>query len=88
MPETPTPRTEAMMENANLNPVEAKLPLKFNGLAPAEFIKRAYGLDELGGPGRFDMRDPVQEELRRIKGWIQMAEYDALESRREVPDAH
>lgn len=68
--------------DANLNPVEAKLPLTFNGLKPAEFIKRAYGLGAaLDGPGRFDMNDPVQKELRLIRDWITMAEHDALEAR-------
>lgn len=75
--------SEQSNSDANLNPVEAKLPLKFNGIEPAEFIKRAYGLGrKLDGPGRFDMKDPVQQELRRIRDWITMAEHDALESRR------
>jgi hypothetical protein len=44
-----------MTTDANLNPVEARLPLRFNGLEPVEFIKRAYGLGaDLSGPGRFD----------------------------------
>jgi hypothetical protein len=76
------------MADANLNPVEAKLPLTFNGIKPAEYIKRAYGLGgDLNGPGRFDMRDPVQQELRRIRDWITMAEHDALEARKVGSDA-
>lgn len=67
----------------NLNPVEAKLPLRFNGMEPAAFIKCAYGLGEkLDGPGRYDRKDPVQQELRRIRDWITMAEHDALDARK------
>ncbi len=71
------------MSDDNLNPTEAKTPLRINGIKAAEFIKRAYGLGaNLNGEGRFDMDDPVQAELRNVKGWIQMAEHDALESRK------
>jgi hypothetical protein len=67
----------------NLNPAEAKLPLRINGIKAAEFIKRAYGLGgDLGGAGRYDQSDPVQTELRHIKGWIEMAERDALDARK------
>jgi hypothetical protein len=72
----------------NLNPVEASLPLRINGIKAAEFIKRAYGLGgDLNGAGRFDMNDPVQTELRHVKGWIEMAERDALDARKEKPSA-
>jgi hypothetical protein len=72
----------------NLNPVEASLPLRINGIKAAEFIKRAYGLGpDLNGPGRFDMSDPVQTELRHVKGWIEQAERDALDARKTTPDA-
>lgn len=71
------------MSDENLNPKEAALPLRINGVRAAEFIKRAYGLGvDLNGVGRFDMDDPVQQELRNIKGWIQMAERDALDARK------
>lgn len=69
--------------DANLNPVEAALPLRINGMKASTFIKRAYGLGgDLNGPGRYELGDPVQTELRHIKGWIEMAERDALDARR------
>jgi hypothetical protein len=59
--------------------------LRINGVHAAKFAKRAYGLgDALNGPGRFDMKDPTQAKLRRVRDWIRMAERDALESRREL----
>lgn len=59
-------------------------PLKINGVKPAHLIKCAYDLGvDLSGPGRYDQRDPVQQQLRRIKDWITMAEHDALDSRKE-----
>lgn len=65
----------------NLNPTEARTPLRINGVKAAEFIKRAYGLgDNLNGDGRYDLKDPVQTELRAIKGWIEMAERDARDA--------
>jgi hypothetical protein len=70
-------------QDDNLNPAEASLPLRINGIKAAEFIKRAYGLGaDLNGEGRFDMSDPVQTELRHVKGWIEQAERDALEARK------
>lgn len=69
-------------KDQNLNPVEGVLPLRINDMKAAEFVKRAYGLgSDLNGAGRFDMKDPVQRELRHIKGWIEMAERDALDAR-------
>jgi len=66
----------------NLNPAEGKTPLRINGIKAVEFIKRAYGLaGDLSGAGRYDQSDPVQTELRHIKGWIEMAERDALDAR-------
>lgn len=57
--------------------------LEINGTPAARFIKEAYDLGEdLNGPGRFDMNDPVQKELRQIRDWINMAEKDALDSRK------
>ena len=56
--------------------------LMINGENPASFIKKAYGFGvDLSGPGRYDVNDPVQTELRRIRDWITMAEHDALEAR-------
>jgi hypothetical protein len=56
--------------------------LRINGVHAARFAKRAYDLgDDLKGPGRFDMKDPTQAKLRRVRDWIQMAERDALDSR-------
>lgn len=70
------------MSDDNLNPGEGKTPLRINGMKAAEFIKRAYGLgDELSGVGRYELNDPVQQELRHIKGWIEMAERDSLDAR-------
>jgi len=67
----------------NLNPKEGHLPLRINGMKASTFIKRAYGLGgDLNGPGRYEQDDPVQTELRHIKGWIQMAERDALDARK------
>lgn len=71
----------ASRKDDNLNPVEAKTPLRINGVEAAEFIKRAYGLGgDLTGPGRADFSDPVQTELRHIKGWIEMAERDVRDA--------
>jgi hypothetical protein len=57
--------------------------LRINGEDPASFIKKAYGLGgDLSGPGRFDMDDSVQKELRRIRDYITMAEHDALDARK------
>jgi hypothetical protein len=62
---------------------EAKQPLTINGMRAVDFIRRAYDLGtDLNGPGRYDHHDPIQSELRNIKGWIEMAEHDALQSRR------
>jgi hypothetical protein len=59
--------------------------LEINNVPASKFIKEAFDLnDDLSGPGRFDMHDPIQTELRHIKGWITMAENDALESRKEI----
>ena len=53
--------------------------LRINGIHAAKFAKRAYGLgDDLDGPGRFDMKDPTQAKLRRVRDWISMAENDAI----------
>lgn len=63
--------------------------LEINGVPAAKFIKEAYGLGEkLDGPGRYDLNDPVQKELRTIRGLITMAESDALQARRKgsVPE--
>lgn len=74
--------TKQVEKDANLNPAEAVQPLRINGIKAVKFIKRAYGLGGDGeGTGRYDMSDPVQTELRHIKGWIQMAERDALDAR-------
>lgn len=62
---------------------EAKRPLQINGIKAVDFIRRAYDLgDDCNGPGRFDLNDPVQTELRHIEGWIKMAQSDALDGRR------
>jgi hypothetical protein len=67
----------------NLNPSEGRLPLRINGMKASAFIKRAYGLGgDLNGAGRYELDDPVQTELRHIKGWIEMAERDALDARK------
>jgi hypothetical protein len=58
--------------------------LEINGVPAAKFIKEAYGLGEdLSGPGRYDLQDPTQTELRQIRDWISMAEHDALQARSE-----
>jgi hypothetical protein len=78
-----TETTTKRRKDDNLNPTEARCPLRINGIKAAEFIKRAYGLGgDLNGAGRFDLNDPVQTELRHIKGWIEMAERDALDARK------
>lgn len=60
--------------------------LTINGEPAATFIKNAYDLyDDLSGHGRYDLDDPIQTELRHIKGWIQMAERDALQARTVRP---
>lgn len=60
--------------------------LTINGVPAARFIKEAYDLgNDLSGPGRFDLSDPVQSALRNVKGWITMAEHDALAGRSSVP---
>ena len=62
---------------------EAERPLRINGLRAVDFIRRAYDLgNDCNGPGRYDLDDPVQTELRHIQGWIQMAQTDALDARR------
>lgn len=48
-----------------------------NGVEAVRFIKMAYGLLPEQTP-RFDLSDPTQTALRRIKDWITMAEADAL----------
>jgi hypothetical protein len=66
---------------------EATQPLTINGMRAVDFIRRAYDLGtDLNGPGRYDMHDPIQAELRHIKGWIEMAEHDALEARKQPAD--
>lgn len=56
--------------------------LSINGVPAAKFIKEAYRFDSDEYPfGCYDHSDPVQVQLRHIKGWIQMAEHDALEAR-------
>jgi hypothetical protein len=60
--------------------------LVINGVGAITFIKRAYDLgDDLTGPGRYDLSDPIQQQLRHIKKWIEMAERDALKSRDADP---
>lgn len=62
--------------------------LRINGIHAARFAKRAYDLgDDLRGPGRFDLSDPTQAKLRRVRDWIRMAEQDALDSRKEKASA-
>jgi len=57
--------------------------LRINGVPAATYAKRAYGLgDDLAGPGNYDLMDPTQARLRRVRDWISMAEQDALASRR------
>lgn len=69
----------------NLTQRESRTPLTINGVPAAEFIKRAYGLGaDCNGDGRYDHGDPVQTELRHIKGWIEMAQRDALDARSEA----
>ncbi|MGD0386770.1 MAG: hypothetical protein ABSB73_11630 [Solirubrobacteraceae bacterium] len=59
------------------------MPLLINGVPAARFIKRAYDLgDDCNGPGRYDLDDPTQKDLRMVRDWITMAEHDALDSRR------
>ena len=73
----------ALRQPDDLLVTEAMLPLTINGMRAPDFIKRAYGLGaDCNGPGRFDIHDPVQAELRRIGDWIAMAEKDALDARR------
>jgi hypothetical protein len=71
-------------------------PLAINGVPAADFIKRAFDLgSSLNGPGRFELDDPIQTNLRHVKAWIEQAERDALDFRKansspskvEVPDA-
>jgi hypothetical protein len=58
--------------------------LEINGIPAVDFIKQAYDLDKPGFNGRYDQKDPIQAGLNRIKGWITMAEHDAItESRRK-----
>jgi hypothetical protein len=75
---------------------ERTTPLTINGVPAADFIKRAYDLgSNLNGPGRFEVDDPIQTNLRHIKGWVEQAERDALDFRKanalpskvEAPDA-
>lgn len=62
---------------------EIETPLHINGVKAVDFIRRAYDLgNDCNGPGRFDLSDPIQTELRHIQGWIQMAQADALDARR------
>lgn len=73
-------RIAAAVEAFRCNPTDE---LRINGIPAAKFAKRAYDLgDDLKGPGRFDMSDPVQAKLRRVRDWIRMAEQDALDSRK------
>lgn len=61
---------------------EIELPLKINDVEACHFIKHAYGLLP-GDTPKFDLKDEVQTALRRIHGWIDMAQHDALyESRK------
>lgn len=67
-----------------MTPSNSNEKLEINGVPAATFIKRAYDLgDDLNGPGRYDLSDPVQTQLRHIKGWIEMAERDALDARKD-----
>lgn len=62
---------------------ERTTPLTINGVPAADFIKRAFDLGStLNGPGRFELDDPIQTNLRHIKGWIEQAERDALDARK------
>lgn len=73
-------RTAAAIEAFRCGPSDE---LRINGVPAAKFAKRAYDLgDDLSGPGRFDMRDPTQAKLRRVRDWIAMAEHDALDARK------
>lgn len=72
-------RFKAAIEAFRCDPTDE---LRINGIHAAKFAKRAYDLgDKLDGPGRFDMNDPTQAKLRRVRDWIRMAEQDALDSR-------
>lgn len=51
-----------------------------NGNRAIDFIKGAFGL-ATGQTPRFDLADPTQTALRRIKDWVTMAEADALKER-------
>lgn len=73
-------RCRAAIEAFRADPADE---LRINGVHAATFAKRAYDLgDKLDGPGRFDMNDPTQAKLRRVRDWITMAESDALASRK------
>jgi hypothetical protein len=73
-------RTRAAIEAFRCPPTGE---LRINGIHAARFAKRAYDLgDKLDGPGRYDLNDPTQAKLRRVRDWIRMAEHDALESRK------
>ena len=73
-------RLAAAIEAFRCDPTDE---LRINGIHAAKFAKRAYDLgDDLKGPGRFDMSDPTQAKLRRVRDWIKMAERDALDSRK------
>ena len=69
---------QQIAEAANLERPIWKPILEINGVPAATFIKRAYDLG-------YDLDDPVQQQLRHIKGWIEMAERDALQAR-AVPE--
>lgn len=62
---------------------EIELPLKINGVEACHFIKHAYGLLP-GGTPKFDLKDEVQTALRRIHGWVDMAQHDALYESRKL----
>lgn len=55
--------------------------LEINGVDAVKFIKGAYGLNT-GQIPKFDMSDETQTALRMVKGWIQMAERDAIQESR------
>ena len=75
-----TKRISAAVEAFRCKPSDE---LRINGIHAAKFAKRAYDLgDDLQGPGRFDMKDPTQAKLRRVRDWIRMAEADALDARK------
>ena len=62
---------------------ERTTPLTINGVPAADFTKRAYDLgSNLSGLGRFELNDPIQTNLRHLKGWIEQAERDALDARK------